>query len=1187
MITFRPIPSFAARRDLSKFRLSGPAVLAVLVLGLCLFSFNALSAAPAASPSPKRSGAVLTPSTGSIAVGPHSYITPDADGTVSLKTLSESFQYKGLKGQKQETELLTMPLSGDAFWIAFEIYNDSDVADWVMDFGNVQHGRLSLARDMAIVNLTTNRVFALTAGLKLSGLPDIADVPVPGDAFLGSSIPISLKARSLNVIAVYFKPDPGLGVSVVPRILSQKQFMASLLSGDVSTILGGLFFVVMMAVFTTFLYMTRHSAYLFLLGHFAALCALFFCLNQSFASSLFVQGPVLLGLYVASVIAALMHTRMHLRVERSDHPIENALLFILCLLCAGSAGAYLFAFDGGVTGFALFSASVILAYAGIIVVSLFLDDTMQAVTRAFCAGWLIHLIGFVILSLGVTEILPLNIYTIHAFWLAFIPQSALFVLASVRGLKHDEEVRKQNAMRQKHDDQTVARMQKSKEAADQARLLRVIERERELMSELREREIQRAEEMRHAKEIADRANMAKSAFLAVVSHEIRTPMTGIMGMVQLLQDTNMNKTQADYVDTIKKSGQTMMTLLNDILDFEKIERGSMDIEEVQFDLPRLAQDIVTLMSGHAAQKNLSLRLETAPDLPHTVWGDPTRIRQILLNLVNNGLKFTHEGGVTIRISWRKSEKGEGHPDGTTLILFSVIDSGIGISKEAQMKLFTPFTQAEASITRQYGGTGLGLAISDKLVDAMGGKIRVRSEVGKGTEFYFELPMAIEEEAVTAAEPLSDEELKTDPIRILVVEDNEMNRKVLDGLLSKYGHEVLLAANGFEAIQLCEQERPRLIFMDIQMSGMNGLDAARKIRANSNEDVARTPIIALTGNVMPDEIEEIYAAQMNGVLAKPIEARRLNEIIYNAVRGQFERPLPPKSSGDPFAALASKELGIEFDDREIYEGESVASPGKGEPEPEGGFSFDAFRKKLEADEKEEVNPLDYGADITEAAKKRKNDLNFGDDEELTEIQKFLLAQQGGAPQDSGRSAGKSGGAPAKPASGRGSDALFKTEKRTREESASPAVASVKPTPLPPARPATPERTTPMTQPATQPAPVKAEKLLDRDMLTSLVDTLGKEQFTKLLEGFLSKADEIVAQIDQVLETRDIGALAARSHELKGMAANFGMAEVSRLAGLSEKAAKTKDTEQALKHAKLLAEANTQTKTAFAAWLSSLK
>lgn len=1178
------------RRDLLKHRLAEPLLLALLILTLLLFSTFALAAATLQQQASRGSGAVLTASTESIPVGPYSYITADPDGTVNIQTLKESFQHKGLKGEKQEHELLTMPLSSQAFWITFEVYNDSDVREWVLDFGDVQDGRLSLARDIAVVNLTTNSVFALSSGLKLSGLSDSVDVPLPADVFLGISVPVTLQPKTNNIIAIYVKPDAGLGVSLSPRLLSQKQFMASLLSGDVSTLLGGLFFVMVMAVFTAFLYMTRHSAYIFLLAYFSSICVLFFCLNQVFVASVFLQGPVLLGFYVISVIAALLHTRAHLRVEHSDHPIENAILFILCALTAGSAAAYVFVFNAGVTGFALFSACVILAYIGIIVISLFLDDTMQAVTRAFCAGWFVHLFVFMFLSLGVTEILPFSIYNIQAFWLAFIPQSALFVLASVRSLTHEEDARKKEAMRQKHDDQTVARMQKSKEAADQARLLRVIERERELMSELREREIQRAEEMRHAKEIADRANMAKSAFLAVVSHEIRTPMTGIMGMVQLLQDTNMNKTQADYVDTIKKSGQTMMTLLNDILDFEKIERGSMDIEEVQFDLPRLAQDIVTLMSGHAAQKNLSLRLETAPDLPHTVWGDPTRIRQILLNLVNNGLKFTHEGGVTIRISSRKSEKGEGHPDGTTLILFSVIDSGIGISKEAQLKLFTPFTQAEASITRQYGGTGLGLAISDKLVDAMGGKIRVRSEVGKGTEFYFELPMAVEDEAVEVAAPLSDEELKTDPIRILVVEDNEMNRKVLDGLLSKYGHEVLLAANGFEAIQLCEQERPRLIFMDIQMSGMNGLDAARKIRANSNEDVARTPIIALTGNVMPDEIEEIYAAKMNGVLAKPIDGRRLNEIIYNASRGVFDRPLPPKSSADPFASLATKELGIEFDERELYEDDSASSIGKEAPAQDGEFSFDAFRKKLEADEKEEVNPLDYGADITEAAKKRKNDLNFGDDEELTEIQKFLLAQQGGAAPDNGRSSGRTATPPAKP-SERGSDSLFKTEKRTREESAASIAAPPKhpTTPAapvaPPARPAEQERKPAMTQPA--PAPVKAEKLLDQDMLTSLVDTLGKEQFTKLLEGFLSKADEIVAQIDQVLETRDIAALAARSHELKGMVANFGMAEVSRLAGLSEKAAKTSDAEQALKHAKLLAEANTKTKAAFAAWLGSLK
>lgn len=1192
MVTVQSILSclaHLAHKDLSSARLVRTAVFYVVCTAASLFALT-LAPSHAASKDAKGRSGVLSPSTTSLYVGPHSYITPDAEGTVSLTTLSESFRHKGLKGQKQNSDLLSFPLSGDAFWIVFEIRNDSGSENWVLDFGDVQAGRLNLARELAAVNITTNTVFTLSPGLKIAGMPDTPDVPAPNKAFLGTALPLKLKTGEVNIIAVYMKPDPVLGVAFSPRLDSQQEFMASLLSGDISTVLGGLFFVIVMAVFTTFLYMTRQSSYLFLLGYFALVCALFFILNQVFVGTPILRGPVVLWLYVASIVAALLHTRTHLRIENSDHPIENAILFVLCALTVGGAGAHIFVFNTGVTGFAFFSASVVLAYLGIIVISLFLDDSRQAVTRAFGAGWFAHLLGFVILSLGASDILPLNAYVIYAFWLSFIPQSGLFVWGSLLALKHEEDMRKQEALRQKHDDQAIARLQKSKEAADQARLLRVIERERELMSELREREIQRAEEMRHAKEMADRANMAKSAFLAVVSHEIRTPMTGIMGMVQLLQDTNMNKTQADYVDTIKKSGQTMMTLLNDILDFEKIERGSMDIEEVEFDLPRLAQDIVTLMSGHAAQKNLHLKLEASPELPHVVLGDPTRIRQILLNLVNNGLKFTHEGGVTIRLSSRISEKNEGHPEGTMLVLFSVIDTGIGISKDAQLKLFTPFTQAEASITRQYGGTGLGLAISDKLVDAMGGKIRVRSEVGKGTEFYFELPMAVEEEPRDIKEPLSDEELTTDPMRILVVEDNEMNRKVLEGLLSKFGHEVVLAANGFEAIELCEQENPQLIFMDIQMSGMDGLEAARKIRANPNEQIARLPIIALTGNVMPDEIEAIFAAQMNGVLSKPIESRRLNEIIYNASKGQFERPLPRKSSGDPFEALAKKDLGLQLDDREVFAEEPAtrnAPPSKQESESVNDFSFEDFRKKLEEEEPPEKDPLDYGVDpdsaLGDTGKKRKNDLSFGDDDELTEIQKFLLAQQGGqsAPTRTGAATKPSDPKPAK-----NTEPLFKTEKRGREQADFKPSAPARAEPQTVAQQPPLERKNPMPQPATAHSVINESKLLDQDMLNSLVDTLGKEQFTKLLEGFLNKADEIVSLIDQILETRDIAGLAARSHELKGMAANFGMAEVSRIAGLCEKSAKTSDSEQALKQARFLREANEQTKSAFTQWLQKL-
>jgi signal transduction histidine kinase/DNA-binding response OmpR family regulator/HPt (histidine-containing phosphotransfer) domain-containing protein len=1110
-------------------------------------------------------------------VGSYSYVTPDPNGTVSLNTLVENFQTKGLKGDKSESDLLHHPLSDAPFWILFELENSTDEDEWVLDFSDALGGRMALARSVMVMNVTTGTVFALSPGLKLPGVPG-PYAQEPAQVFLGPSLPLTLKPKATNLLAVYLHPDKGFPISFTPQVLSQKKYLSVLLSGELSVILGGLFFVIVMAVFTTFLYMTRQSSYLFFLLYYASLCVLYFILNQTFLSGSLVSGPLLIGLYSAGVIFALLHIKSYLRIEGSDHPVEHIIILGLCALVVAASCLFLFVLGPGALGFGLFAGSLCVSILAGITICYFLNPNMRESSQFFCAGWLVHLCGFAALCLGAYDILPMSVFIVNLFWFSLIPQAAFFVGGSLRALKYEEEQKKQDLVRQKHDSQAMARLQKSKESADQARLLRVIERERELMSELREREIQRAEEMRHAKEVADRANMAKSAFLAVVSHEIRTPMTGIMGMVSLLNDTNLNKTQTDYVDTIKKSGETMMTLLNDILDFEKIERGSMDIEDVPFDLPRLAQDVVTLMSGHAAQKNLYLKLEMADGLPQIVSGDPTRIRQILLNLVNNGLKFTPEGGVTIKLSARKPGKKENYPAQTVLVSFAVADTGIGITKEAQTKLFTPFSQAETSITRKYGGTGLGLAISDRLIDAMDGKITVTSEVGKGTEFSFELPMLQDLSGEEVAEPLSDQELVTPPMRILVVEDNEMNRKVLQGLLGKYGHDVLLAANGFEALEQCEKEKPQLVFMDIQMQGMDGLETSRKIRSSSNTALARTPIIALTGNVMLEEMREIFEAQINGFVAKPIDPRKLNEVIYNASKGKFENPLPDISEKGEFESLTEKDLGLSLDDRELYMEKSQstalsvsAKNTVAEPEDKSKeFSFDEFRKKIEEDDEEDADPLDYGEDLVKegsalsASKKRKNDLSFNDDEELTEIQKFLMAQHSG---DSASVHKSSSGK-----SARAAEPLFKTEKKAARTDDAPKHSPQ-------------AKSEPMSKP--QKTEKKGDSFLDLEMLKSLVDTLGKDQFTKLLEGFLSKADEIVEQIKETLEKKDVAGLAARSHELKGMAANFGMAEVSKIAGEAEKASKTSNPDLAFKKAALLEESNKNTKIAFTKWLDGLK
>lgn len=968
--------------------------------------------------------ATLSEKTGKLVLAPYTLVQSDPDNKISTHSILSS-NGTILTGNMPKDNMVDLGYSGTPFWLTIRVQNNAQAKNWIVDLGRRSEGRLGYIKKAQAYEMS----FTTAGQLFMQEVTPVSDKGV---------FAFDIPSGTQKYILLHIVPAAGKH-TVLPLTLYNGESYFSYVSSYLTPfVIHALILLVYAAIFLTSAITRREpSLYLFFSFFLYEFCIWYVAENigarVGFNKMDIIIPLMMMGYTLFSIVLAKSFFRLEYG-SVSERYVLYGLAWINIIAITLSS---LLPVSGGLAQIFLLYGAPFLTFTVICLIASTQSISGDLSKRYYFIGTIFPVLALFAIAAGFFGIIGYNAFMVNALWYSVAVQGLFMVIANHHKFSLPQQFTPSVSIDKGEVD--FSRLRETRDSADHSRLLKVIEKEREILAEFRARENERVNEMRRAKEEADEANRAKSAFLAVVSHEIRTPMTGVMGMVRMLLDSSITKQQRDYVLTIQESSEAMMALLNDILDFERIQRGKIELENISFDLHRLIHGVITLMSGHAVEKGLSLSARLDDDLPKYVKGDPTRLRQVLLNLMGNAIKFTKTGDVTLFV--RDMSDGEHKSAGngnTFMIYFAIQDSGIGISDEARKNLFTPFAQADSTISRKFGGTGLGLAISKGLVETMGSAINISSKEGEGSTFFFTLcmPRGIASSASDKMQPVQQENTpatSVKPLRILVVDDNAITRKVIVGFLEQDKHDILTVDTAEAALEKIDQDAFDLVFMDIELPGMRGNEATKKLREHRDRVKAVIPVFAVTGNIAKEDRERYMADGMSGFVAKPIEAEQLRFIAHEIANNAFEREIrmPQAVAPDPFAMS-----------REDFE---------------------------EQARKAEEQPVD-------------------------------------------------------------------------------------------------------------------KTVFNPDVLQSLKDTIGPKQLGDLLTDLIVKTEEILQAMSDASIQRDLPSLAARAHELKGMAGNFGLVEISSIAAQAERKAKNADTVDLELLIGSLPDANVRAQSALKHWSS---